>query len=185
MKQILFALALLISTVSALKAQEQKPIKDKFRPFTRAEVSYLFGINDTYNNQKINSLHIKITIGSQNSRVGFGIGLENASYRAANGNGTSFETLNFSGNAHVLAKPIDTDEINFFIKGAAGYAPRIFREYNKGFNYEVAPGILFTTKKKSKYFLQAMYQFQEIANVSLASGRPQIKGIGIGVGGWF
>ncbi len=185
MKKILFGFVFLLISVSALNAQEKKQKLNEFKMFSRAEVSYLFGINDAGINEKINSLHIKLVIGTANPFVGFGVGLENASYKAADGNGANFQMLNLSANAHVLAKPISTDELNFFLKGAVGYAPRVFREYNKGFNYEIGPGILLTTKKKSKYFLQAMYQFQEIAGFTINNSHPKIKAVGLGIGTWF
>jgi hypothetical protein len=184
MKRVLFSVIFLISVFAKAHGQQDLP-KNKFKLFSRAEISYLFGINDVYDAQKVNSLHVKFVIGSANQITGFGIGLENSSYRAANGDGLSFETLNFSANAHILAKPVTTTEINYFIKAAAGYAPRIFRNYSRGFNYEVSPGILFTTKRKSKYFLQAIYQYQEIENFFLADGQPKIKAIGLGIGTWF
>nr|WP_294894561.1 hypothetical protein [uncultured Pedobacter sp.] len=185
MKQIISCLALLILSFTQIQAQENPIENNKFKGFTRAEVSYLFGIKDAFNRQNINSLHIKLVAGTANQYTGFGVGFENASYKQAGGSGLSFQTINFSGNVHLLAKPISTDEVNFFLKAAAGYAPRIFRTYNKGANYEFGPGILFTTKRKAKYFLQAMYQFQDIENFYSSNGRLKIKGIGLGVGTWF
>src|SRR5690606_17972896 len=124
-------------------------------------------------------------MGTANSITGCEIGSENASYTTATGSGLRSETTNFSANVHVLANPISTEELNFFLKAAAGYAPRIFRSYKKGANYEIAPGILLTTKRKAKYFLQAMYQYQEIEEFFFGKGRPKIKAVGLGIGTWF
>lgn len=184
MKHIISCFVLIFCfTIS--QAQKKTSVDNKFTMFSRAEINYLLGINDAYNMQKINSFHVKLVIGTANKFTGFGLGLENASYRAAGGKGIRFTTLNLSANAHLLAKSIQTDELNYFIKGAVGYAPKIFREYNKGFNYEVSPGVLLTTKRKSKYFLQAMYQFQEIAGFSNNNSHTKIKAVGLGLGTWF
>ncbi len=181
---VLSFLVLFITT--NIFAQSIKPANNKFQTFTRTSISYVFGINETSLQEKTNSLHVKLVIGLSNPKVGFGIGLENASFRAAGGNkGASFEALSFNGNAHFLAKPIYTDELNYFIKGAAGYAPKIFSGYNKGFNYEAATGVLLTTKRKSKYFLQAIYHYQEIDGFVIAAGKPKIKALGLGIGAWF
>lgn len=185
MKQVLTALIFLLFTSTVAEAQQSGLPDNKFRTFSRAELSYLFGLNDAVLNQKTNSLHVKLVIGKANSRTGLGIGLENASYRSADGYGASFETLNFSANAHLLAKPIQTEELNYFIKGAAGYAPKLFSGYNKGFNYEVASGVVFTTKRKTRYFLQAIYHYQVIDGFNFAAGTPKIKGIGLGAGTWL
>lgn len=185
MKQIISCLAFLILSFTQIQAQENPVENNKFKGFTRAEASYLFGITDAYNKRNINSLHIKLVIGTANQFTGFGIGLENATYREAGGSGLTFQTFNLSGNAHVLAKPISTDDLNFFLKAAAGYAPRIFRSYSKGPNYEIAPGILFTTKKKAKIYVQGMYQFQKIESFSFTTGSPKFTAIGLGIGTWL
>ncbi|HET8827927.1 MAG TPA: hypothetical protein VFM79_01235 [Pelobium sp.] len=185
MKQFLFGFSFLLLSVSAITLQAQTAVSNDFRFFSQANLNYVFGINESTLNQKTNALLIKLVVGLANSRTGFGIGLENGSYRPSGGSGSSFETLNFSGNVHFLAKPITTDEVNYFVKGAAGYAPRLFRTYNKGFNYEIATGVLLTSKKKSKYFLQAIYHYQEFDSFLITGRKPKIKGVGLGVGTWF
>lgn len=185
MKQFLLGFIFLLFSSPALTAQDKASIDNKFRRFSRINLNYIFGINESTLNQKTNSLHAKLVIGTANSKTGFGIGIENASYRASGGSGSSFEVLSFSGNVHFLIKPIQTDELNYFVKGAAGYAPRIFRGYNKGLNYEAASGVLLTTKRKSKYFLQAIYQYQQFDGFLINGGKPKIKGVGLGVGIWF
>ncbi|HEX7366551.1 MAG TPA: hypothetical protein VF273_05605 [Pelobium sp.] len=185
MKLVLLSAVFSLVMLTSVRAQQSDSRSAKFKSFTRAEISYLFGIRDAVNDKNLNSLHIKITIGLQNEFIGFGVGIENASYREAGGNGLTFQTFNLSGNAHVFAKPISTDELNFFLKAAAGYAPRIFRTYSKGPNYEIAPGILFTTKKKSKIYVEAMYQVQKIDSFSLTTGTPRFTAIGLGIGTWL
>ncbi|WP_154647881.1 hypothetical protein [Pedobacter arcticus] len=185
MKQFLAAFAFLFLCFFVAKAQHQASSNKKFNLFSQANVNYVFGINESSLDQKTNSLHVKLVIGVANPKTGFGIGLENATFRPAGSAGSRFETLNFTGNVHFLAKPITTDELNYFAKGAVGYAPRIFRGYSKGFNYEVATGIMLTTKRKSKYFLQALYQYQEFDGFLVSGGKPKLKSVGFGVGTWF
>lgn len=185
MRQSLLVFIFSLLVISTMKAQENKTAANEFKMFSRPEISYLFGLNPAYNNEKINSLHIKLVIGTTMPRLGFGVGVENTTFRSATGSGLNFQTLNFSLNTHVLAKPITTNELNFFLKVGIGYAPRIFRTNNKGFNYEFAPGILLSTKKRSRYFLQAIYQYQEIAGFSTPNGHPKVKALGLGVGTWF
>ncbi|MBC7653585.1 MAG: hypothetical protein H7098_03815, partial [Oligoflexus sp.] len=115
----------------------------------------------------------------------FGIGLENATFRNPNSSsGASFNTLSFSGNLHQLVKPIQDEDLNFFVKGGAGYAVRIFRGYNKGLNYELSTGVIFTTKRKSKIFLQAIYNYQQIDGFLLTTINPKIQSFGLGIGTW-
>lgn len=185
MKRVFVVLVFLCFGFGTTFGQKPSSASNKFRTFSRPEVNYVFGINDDFNDQKINSLHVKLVIGLANAITGFGLGLENATYKAASGSGASFQTLNFSGNAHILAKPIVSDELNYFVKIAVGYAPKILREYNKGFNYQVCPGVLFTTKKGGKFFVQAVYNYQEVAGFGLSNEKPQIKGVGLGIGTWF
>ena len=185
MKQFLAVFAFLSFCFFNTQAQKLPSSNKKFNLFSQANVNYLFGINESSLDQKTNSLHVKLVIGLANPKTGFGIGLENATFRPAGSSGSRFETLNFTGNIHFLAKPISTDELNYFVKGAVGYAPRIFRGYNKGFNYEAATGLMFTTKRKSKYFFQALYQYQEFDGFLVSGGKPKLKSVGLGLGTWF
>lgn len=185
MKRVLSTLVFLCFGLVTTFAQQPSSASNKFRTFSRPEASYVFGINNSFNNQKINSLHIKLVIGVANAITGLGIGVENTSFNATGNGGSNFQTLNFSGNAHILAKPISTKELNYFIKAAAGYAPKIFGAYNKGFNYQVTPGVLLTTKKGAKYFLQAVYNYQELAGLNVSGEKPNVKGVGLGIGTWF
>ena len=185
MKQISVTFTLLFLCFFVAKAQTKISANKHFKMFSQANVNYLFGINESSLDQKTNSLHVKLVIGLANPKTGFGIGLENATFRPAGSSGSRFETLNFTGNVHYFVKPITNDDLNYFVKGAAGYAPRIFRNYNKGFNYEAATGVLLTTKRKSKYFLQALYQYQEFDGFSLAGAKPKLKSVGLGIGTWF
>jgi len=185
MKKIFFAIILSLFLFSNSFAQEKEKLKTDFKFYNWSSISYTFGLNDAVLGEKINSLHLKTVFGLGTPKTGFGIGLENATFRNPNSsNGASFNTLSFSGNLHQLLKPINDDDLNFFIKGGAGYAVRIFDGYDKGLNYEASIGAILTTKKKSKYFLQAIYNYQEIDGFVLTSGKPKIVSFGLGIGTW-
>lgn len=180
-----FSLLFLFGTTLTF-AQEASAKKTNFRVFNRSSLSYTFGLNETFPNDKTNALHVKTVIGFALPQVGFGIGLETGNYKSANSsNGFNFNTIAFSGNLHVLAKPIADEGINFFVKGGAGYAVKIFNGYNKGFTYEGATGFMITTKKRSRYFLEGIYHYQEIDDFQLQNGKLKVKSVGIGIGTWF
>ncbi len=185
MKKILFSIFLSFSMLSNNFAQEKEKAKTDFKFFNWSALSYTFGLNDAVIGQKINSLHIKSVFGLGTPQTGFGIGLENATFKNSDSsNGANFNTLSISGNLHQLLKPINDDDLNFFIKGGAGYAIKIFDGNDKGLNYEASVGAIFTTKKKSKYFLQAIYNYQEIDGFILTTGKPKIISLGLGIGTW-
>lgn len=187
MKIFLLSFALITLCNVSIKAQENKKSNAKsFTFFNRAEISYTFGLNETIPGDKINAFHIKTVLGFTLPKVGLGLGLENASFKTANrSSGANFNTIAFSANAHVLAKDIKDDGINFFLKGGIGYAPKIFRSYNKGLTYEGATGFIITTKKRSKYFLQGIYHHQNIDDFFLSTGKLQVQSFGVGVGTWL
>ncbi|MEO5911100.1 MAG: hypothetical protein ABIP95_09450 [Pelobium sp.] len=167
-------------------AQQTSTAKSSFSLFNRTSLSYTFGLNETFNNDKTNALHVKTVIGFAQPKVGFGLGLETGNFRSANSsNGFNFNTIAFSGNLHVLAKPITDEGINFFAKGGVGYAVKIFNGYNKGFTYEAATGLILTIKKRSRYFLEGIYHYQEIDDFQVNNGKLKVKSIGIGIGTWF
>lgn len=181
-KFILFLFTLFIGTKIILAQAPKKEAKD-FRFFNRSELFYSFGIEDTYPGDKTNALHIKTVLGVANQKIGFGFGIENGSYRTANGTyGASFNTLAFSGNMHYLLKPMVDDGTNFFIKGGIGYAVAIFNGYDKGLNIEASSGIIITNKRKRKYFLEGIYFSQQFDNYN---NKPKVKSIGLGIGSWF
>jgi hypothetical protein len=185
MKKIFFIILLSFFIFSNIFAQEKEKVKTDFKFYNWSSISYTFGLNDAINGEKINSLHLKTVFGLANPRTGFGFGLENATFRNPNSSsGASFNVLGLSGNIHQLLKPIQDDDLNFFIKGGAGYAVRIFDGYDKGLNYEAAIGAILTTRKKSKYFLQAIYNYQEIDGFVLTNGKPKIISFGLGIGTW-
>ena len=180
--QIYFFFLLFIG--SNLMAQSNKKDAKNFRFFNRTELFYTFGLNDTYPGDKINALHIKTILGTANEKIGFGFGIENSSFRSANGfNSSSFNTIAFSGNVHYLVKPISNDGINFFVKGSLGYAPRIFYGYDRGLNMEAAAGLMMTNKRKRKYFLEGLYNYQQFDQFN--SYKPEVRSIGLGIGSWF
>lgn len=187
MKYILFTFILAVFSTNIVLSQNKKPTKAKPRFFNRTELSYTFGLNESINNEKINALHVKTVLGFALPKVGLGFGLANSTFRSAQGGGgANFNTISFSANGHILAKDIQDDGLNFFLKGAIGYAPRIFAAYNKGVTYEGAVGFLITTKRGSKYFLNGIYHHQNIDDFFLSSaGRIQVKSVGVGIGTWF
>jgi len=123
MKPITFASFLLLITSISFAQENPKPEK-KFRFFNRTGISYTFGLNETFPGTMVNALHIKTVVGLTTPKVGFGLGLENGSFNSSSSNssfsGSIFRTLALSGNLHALLKPIETEEFNFFVKGAAG-----------------------------------------------------------------
>ncbi len=186
MKSLFTSFLLVISSFTVVLAQADRKKPNHFKLFNQTSLSYTFGLNETFPGDKSNATHVKTVVGFASSQAGFGIGLETASFRSDNSSqGASFNTLAFTGNLHVLAKPITDDGINFFLKGGAGYAPKIFRSYDKGFTYEAATGAMITTKRGSRYFLQGIYHYQEINNFILSSGKISVKSIGVGIGTWF
>ncbi|MBK0383442.1 hypothetical protein I5M32_10765 [Pedobacter sp. SD-b] len=185
MKKLFSSVFFFIIFISTIYAQENKSPKSGLKFFNWSSLSYTFGINSGALDEKLNSLHLKTVFGLANPKTGFGIGIENASFRNPNSsNGANFNTLSFNGNLHQLLKPIQDDDLNFFIKGAAGYAVRIFDGYDKGLNYEACVGTILTTKRKSKYFLQAIYNYQQIDGFILTNGKPMITSFGVGIGTW-
>jgi hypothetical protein len=187
MKHFLISLTFFIVAITSVTAQETKKKDSKaFKFFNRAEISYTFGLNETLPNEKINAFHIKTVLGFTLPKVGLGFGLENATFRSANGgSGANFNTIAFSANAHVLAKDIKDEGINFFLKGGIGYAPKIFRNFNKGLTYEGAAGLIITNKRGSKYFLQGIYHHQNIDDFFLSTGKFEVKSFGVGIGTWL
>ena len=180
MKKYLLIIIALFFITDLVFAQEKQ--SNRFRTSSQTSISYVFALNEHALGGPTNALQVKLMLGKANERVGFGIGIENTNYR---GTGSNFDVLGFSANAHLLAKAISTDETNFFIKGAIGYAPRIFRTYNKGFFADAAGGLIFTTKRKSKYFVQAIYRHQQVEGFMTGNVKPEIHGLGAGVGTWF
>jgi hypothetical protein len=186
MKSIFAFTFLFLGGYSFVMAQGLEKVTARPRFFNRSELSYTFGLNETFPGDKTNALHVKTIIGFALPKVGFGLGLESGSYKSANSYaGANFNTLAFSGNLHVLAKPITERGVNFFLKGGAGYAVKIFNGYNKGLTYEGAAGLMITTKSGSRYFLQGIYHYQEINDFNIQSTRPIIKSFGAGIGTWF
>jgi hypothetical protein len=179
---LLAVIPLIFLNVSVI-AQTKKPSSGKPTIFNRTEFSYTFGIEDALPNTSIDALHLKTVVGFTLPHVGFGIGLENGSFRGENN--ARFNTLAFSGNLHLLAKPNYYEGTNYFIKGAIGYGLGVFNNYDKGLNYETATGVMITTKKRKRYFIQAIYHQQNIDDFLLANEKVKIKTLGIGLGTWF
>ncbi|MBD3750194.1 MAG: hypothetical protein IE931_11930 [Sphingobacteriales bacterium] len=182
---LLFALSL--SSYSTLAQDNFKSTKNGEKPrfFNRSELSYSFGLNPTFNGQSTNAFRIKTVFGFAYPQYGFGIGIENGSFKSANGSGgANFNTIAFTGNIHVLAKPFEYDGLNLFIKGGVGYAPKFFG-YAKGFTYDGGAGVIIHTKKGRKYYIEALYDYQELSDYILNNSKLEIKTLGIGIGTWF
>jgi hypothetical protein len=174
--------ALIFSAVGAI-AQTKKPASTKPVLFNRTEFSYTFGLENALPNTNIDALHLKTVVGFTLPHIGFGIGLENGSFRGENN--ARFNTLAFSGNLHLLAKPNYYEGTNYFLKGAIGYGLGVFNNYDKGVNYEAATGIIITTKKRKRYFIQTIYHQQNIDDFLLVNEQLKIKTLGVGLGTWF
>jgi hypothetical protein len=183
MKTNLIVIAILCSSILSVIAQDKKQESIKPTFFNRSEISYTFGIDEAIPNTTINALHIKTTFGFTLPHVGIGLGIETATFRG--NNNANFNTLAFSGNLHLMAKPNSFEGTNYFLKGAAGYGVRIFNNYDRGLNYEAATGVIITTRKRSRYFAQAIYHHQNIDDFILSTGKIKIRTFGIGVGTWF
>ncbi len=169
-----------------LRAQQTDRPSNKFRLFNRTELNYSFGINEPFPNERINVFKIKTTIGTQNEHIGAGIGLSTASYRSTkSGGGSNFNTISFTGNVHYLIYKFSDDRDNIFIKAGAGYSPRFFNSYDRGFIYDVATGYVIKTRKGSRYFISALYQRQEFDKFKLQDGNVEAKSVGLGIGTWF
>lgn len=182
---LVFALSLSSFAALAQNNFKSNANSSKLRFFNRSELSYSFGLKPTFNGQTTNAFHIKTVFGFAYPQYGFGIGIENGSYKSANGNGgANFNTIAFTGNFHVLAKPLQYDGANLFLKGGVGYAPRFFG-YAKGLTYDGGAGVLISTKKGSKYYLEALYDYQELSDYILNNSKLEIKTLGIGIGTWF
>lgn len=187
MKHILSFVLIAFISGNIASAQSQKKDPKNLQFFNRTELYYTFGLNETYPGEQTNSIHIKTVLGFSTPKIGFGFGIENGSYRSANGSyGASFNTIAFSGNVHFLAKPINDEGINFFAKGGFGYAVGVFNGYDTGINTEAATGFIFTNKKKRRYFLEGVYHYQKFDQIKIVNyGNPEVKSLGLGIGTWF
>lgn len=186
MKSFIASLLILSVFVSTTFAQSNESKKSDFKLFNRTSIGYTFGLNETLGNKKANALHLKTVMGYSLPQVGFGIGLETTTFNTSgSGNNSRFNTIAFTGNLYVLAKPITEESLNLFIKGALGYAPRVFSTYEKGLTYEGATGVIITSKKKNRYFIEAIYHHQQLSRIIVAKGKLEIKSLGFGIGTWF
>lgn len=186
MNKLLTFLFILSTTTTASFAQSLTKTKSDFKLFNRSSIGYSFGLNETFANKKVNAFQIKTVVGLTLPHVGFGIGLETVTYSSVGaGVNSRFNTLGFTGNLHLMAKPYTDESLNYFIKGGAGYAPRIFNSYDKGFTYEAATGVIITTKKSNKYFIETKYHYQEFDRFNINTGKLEVKSFGLGVGTWF
>ena len=182
----LLLLLILFFDTHELEAQEVAGSSKKFKLFNRTEVNYSFGINEPFPNERLNVFKIKTTIGKQNEHFGAGIGLSTASYRSTkSGGGSNFNTISFTGNIHYLLYKFSDDRDNIFVKAGAGYSPRFFNSYDRGFIYDVAAGYVIKTRKGARYFISALYQRQEFDKFKLQVGNVEVKSLGLGIGTWF
>lgn len=186
MKPVFIVILFISLSLSQAFSQPNQLKKARLNFFNRTSIGYTFGINETLNQKKANAFHIKTVLGYALPKVGFGLGLETTTFNTTGtGNNSRFNTLSFTGNLHFLAKPIYEESLNFFLKGAAGYSPRVFNTYNKGFTYEAATGVIITNKKKNRFFIETKYHSQQIDDILTSSGKLEIKSVGLGIGTWF
>lgn len=182
----LFLLIIFFFGSHKLEAQETDRSRNKFKLFNRTELNYSFGLNEPFPNERINVFKIKTTIGKQNEHVGAGIGLSTASYRSTkSGGGSNFNTISFTGNIHYLLYKFSDERDNIFIKAGAGYSPRFFNSYDRGFIYDVAAGYVIRTRRGARYFISALYQRQEFDKFKLQDGNVEVKSLGLDIGTWF
>lgn len=175
----------IVSNVSVLKAQTFKSA-NKFKFFNRTELNYGFGINETFANEKLNAFQIKTVFGKQNDHVGAGLGISSGNYKSTrSGGGGQFSTIAFSANFHYLIYDFYENRDNVFLKASVGYAPKIFRGYDKGLTYDAAIGYLIHTKKGGKYFVNIVYHYQEFENFIGFANTINSNTIGLGIGTWF
>ncbi|MFC5284062.1 hypothetical protein [Pedobacter alpinus] len=186
MNRFLTTLFILSISITASFGQSLTKTKSDFKLFNRTSIGYTFGLNETFADKKVNALHIKTVIGFTLPQVGFGIGLETGTFNTVGaGSNSRFNTIAFTGNLHLMAKPNTDESLNYFVKGGAGYAPRIFNSYDKGFTYEAATGVIITTKKNNKYFIETKYHYQEFSRFNINTGKLEVKSLGLGIGTWF
>ncbi len=165
---------------------QEKSGKRKLLPFNKLEIGYYFGLEESLNNQKYNHVNLKTIIGLKSDRLAFGIGVANDSYNSGGTTQNTLNTLGFSGNLHYIFSDLSEEGNKVFIKSGAGYAPRIFRTYSKGFTYNAGVGYIITTRRQRKYFAQVSYNVQNIENFStITSNAFQIKSVGLNIGTWF
>jgi hypothetical protein len=176
---------LIVSNANVLNAQTFKAA-NKFKFFNRTELNYGFGINQTFANERLNAFQIKTVFGKQNDRLGAGLGISTGTYKSTrSGGGGQFSTIAFSANFHYLIHDFYESRNNIFIKAGIGYAPKIFRGYDKGLNYDAALGYLIHTKKGGKYFVNVIYHHQDFENFIGIANTIKTNTIGLGIGTWF
>lgn len=166
-------------------AQDFKTPK-KFGGFGKIQLNYSLGINDVLFNQKTNPSQVKITLGKQNDYFGIGLGLAAANFRnrSANG-GLNINTISFTLNSHYTFKAFSEKDNKPFMRLGGGYAPKIFRDYSKGFLYEGAIGYVITNKKGARYFIEAQYQVQHFDDFLYKTHNVKAESAGLGIGIWF
>lgn len=157
----------------------------KIKTFSRIQLNYGLGINEFLNHQKLNPFQIKMTFGKQSERFGVGLGIATANFRNRDANGgINLNTVAFSLNTHYTFADFSDKDNKFFIRAGAGYAPRIFRDYAKGFLYDGSFGYVITNKKGAKYFVEAQYQMHHFGDFTGWTDK-EVESVGLGIGVWF
>lgn len=181
---LIFLLSFLFLSTSTYAQGGFKETKE-FRFFNRTELSYTFGLNESFLNDKFNSFQIKTVFGKQNERIGAGIGIATGNFRNSSGNGGNFNSISFTGNVHYVFNNFSEPNNNIFIKGGIGYSPRIFAGNVKGLTYDGALGYIIRTKKGARYFVEAIYHHQDFEDFSTLNNTVKVESVGIGIGTWF
>ncbi len=158
----------------------------KFKSFGKIQVNYGLGLNEVLLEQKANPFQIKLTIGKQNEHFGAGLGLATANFRNRGDNGgLNINTISFTLNTHYVFKEFSGVGSKPFVRLGGGYAPKIFREYSKGFLYDGSIGYVITNKKGAKYFVEAQYQVQNFDDFLYRTHQVKAESVGLGIGIWF
>lgn len=158
----------------------------KFKSFGRMQVNYGFGINDVFNEQKVNPLQIKFVFGKQNEHAGVGVGIATANFKSRGSNGgLNMNTISFSANGHYNLMSLSENKQSPFVRASVGYAAKVFKDYVKGLNYDAGMGYILTNKRGARYFVEAQYLTQDFEDFLYEGNKLKAESIGIGVGIWF
>ena len=180
---ILTAFTFLSSNLYSQSFKEPKT----FSGFGKIQVNYALGINEVFNEQKVNPFQIKLIFGKQNDFVGVGIGVATVNYKSLGSDiKLNLNTTSFSLNGHYNLKRFSENINTPFVRASLGYAPKIFRDYAKGLNYDAAIGFIVSNKKGGRYFVEAQYQVQQFEGFMYQTNNRTIaEAIGAGLGFWF
>lgn len=181
----LFVAVAIASIFQDLQAQSFKE-PQKFESFGRMQVNYGLGVNEVFNQQKVNPFQIKMVFGKQNRNVGMGLGIATANFKGKGSNGgMNMNTISFSANGHYNFQSLYENKQSPFVRASIGYAAKIFKDYAKGSNYDAGIGYILTNKKGARYFVEAQYLTQNFEDFLYEGNKLKAESIGLGIGIWF